>query len=200
MYKNIIFDIGNVLLSFDPKEYLREKIGDQKLEDIYKAIFESEEWVMLDRGTITEEEAVRNIIQRNNLYSTEIELAFTDWYGLLKPIEETVEILKNLKNNNYKVFYLSNFHDLAFKEVNKRNSFFKVFDGGVVSYEEKLIKPEEAIYNLILDKYNLIAEESIFIDDTRVNIEGAEKLNIKTLLFETSEKLKKDLKQLNINI
>lgn len=200
MYKNIIFDIGNVLLSFNPKEYLRQKIGEQKLEEIYKAIFESEEWVMLDRGTITEEEAVKNIIQRNNLYATEIELAFTDWYGLLKPIEETVEILKNLKNNNYKVFYLSNFHDLAFKEVNKRNSFFKVFDGGVVSYEEKLIKPEEAIYNLILDKYNLIAAESIFIDDTIANIEGAKKLNIKTLLFETPEKLRQDLKQLNINI
>ena len=63
-----------------------------------------------------------------------------------------------------------------------------------------MTKPEEEIYKLILKRYNLIAEESIFIDDTKLNIEGAEKLSINTLLFETPEKLRSDLKNLNINI
>lgn len=200
MYTNIIFDIGNVLLSFNPKEYLKGKITEEKIEDLYREIFQSEEWVMLDRGTITENEAINKIIDRNSKYGDDIKLVFEDWYNILKPIEETIEILKDLKNNGYKIFYLSNFHDLAFKDVRRKNNFFELFDGGVVSYEEKLIKPEEEIYKLILKRYNLIAEESIFIDDTKLNIEGAEKLSINTLLFETPEKLRSDLKNLNINI
>lgn len=200
MYKNIIFDIGNVLLSFNPREYLEEKITEDKIEDLYREIFQSKEWIMLDRGTITENEAINKIIERNINYGNDIKLVFEDWYDILKPIEETIEILKELKENGYKIFYLSNFHDLAFKDVKRKNNFFELFDGGVVSYEEKLIKPEEEIYKLILKRYDLKAEESIFIDDTKLNIEGAERLNINTLLFETPEKLRSDLNKLNINI
>lgn len=200
MYKNIIFDIGNVLLSFNPREYLEEKITEDKIEDLYREIFQSKEWIKLDRGTITENEAINKIIERNINYGNDIKLVFEDWYDILKPIEETIEILKELKENGYKIFYLSNFHDLAFKDVKRKNNFFELFDGGVVSYEEKLIKPEEEIYKLILKRYDLKAEESIFIDDTKLNIEGAERLNINTLLFETPEKLRSDLNKLNINI
>jgi FMN phosphatase YigB (HAD superfamily) len=200
VYKNIIFDIGNVLLSFNPKEYLKEKIQEEKLENLYKEIFQSEEWVMLDRGTITENEAINKIIERNIDYGDDIKLVFEDWYDILKPIDETIEILKDLKNNDYKIFYLSNFHDLAFKQVKEKNTFFELFNGGIVSYEEKLIKPEEDIYKLILDRYQLIPNESIFIDDTKINIEGAEKLGINTLLFNTPEELRSDLRKLNINI
>lgn len=200
MYKNVIFDIGNVLLSFNPKEYLKEKIQEEKLENLYKEIFQSEEWVMLDRGTIKEEEAINNIIKRNMDYSNDIKLAFKDWYDILKPIDKTIEILQELKNNGYNIFYLSNFHDLAFNHVKMKNEFFNLFDGGVVSFEEKLIKPEEDIYKLILSRYKLIAKESIFIDDTKINLEGAEKVGINTLLFSTPEKLRNDLRELNINI
>lgn len=200
MYKNIIFDIGNVLLSFNPREYLEEKITEDKIEDLYREIFQSKEWIMLDRGTITENEAINKIIERNINYGNDIKLVFEDWHDILKPIEETIEILKELKENGYKIFYLSNFHDLAFKDVKRKNNFFELFDGGVVSYEEKLIKPEEEIYKLILKRYDLKAEESIFIDDTKLNIEGADRLNINTLLFETPEKLRSDLNKLNINI
>ncbi|WP_411168741.1 HAD family hydrolase [Clostridium sp. MB05] len=200
MYKNIIFDIGNVLLSFNPKEYLKEKIQEEKLENLYKEIFQSEEWVMLDRGTIKEEEAINNIIKRNTDYSNDIKLAFKDWYDILKPIDKTIEILQDLKNNGYNIFYLSNFHDLAFNHVKMKNEFFNLFDGGVVSFEEKIIKPEEDIYNLILSRYKLIAKESIFIDDTKINLEGAENVGINTLLFSTPENLKNDLRELNINI
>ena len=160
MYKNIIFDLGNVLLDFNPREYLKSKISDEKLEEVFKAIFSSEEWVMLDRGTITEKEAINNIINRNSTYINEINLAFDNWYDLLKPIEETVEILMSLKENGYKIYYLSNFHELAFGEVTKKNKFFELFDGGVVSYVEKLIKPEEDIYKLILERYKLNPNES----------------------------------------
>lgn len=200
MYKNIIFDLGNVLLSFDPKEYLKSKISEDKLEDVYKAIFQSEEWIMLDRGTINERDAINNIIERNTTYRDDINLAFKDWYDILRPIEETVELLKNLKENGYNIYYLSNFHEIAFREVTTKNKFFELFDGGVVSYAEKLIKPEEEIYKLILKRYNLKPEETIFIDDTKVNVDGASKLGIEAIFLKNPKDLRESLRSLNVNI
>ena len=200
MYKNIIFDLGNVLLNFSPKEYLEGKIPAEKVEIVYKAIFNSEEWAMLDRGTITEEEAIKNISSRNSSYCDEIALAFKDWYDILSPIAETVEVLSTLKENGYNIYYLSNFHELAFHEVTKKNKFFELFDGGVVSYVEKLLKPEEEIYKMILDRYKLNPSETIFIDDMEANVEGANKLGIKTILLKNTNKLKEELNNLNIKI
>ena len=200
MYKNIIFDLGNVLLSFNPKDYLKSKISEDRIDNVYKAIFQSEEWVMLDRGTITEKDAINRIIERNNTYRDDINLAFKDWYDILRPIEEAVEILTKLKNNGYNVYYLSNFHELAFKEVTTKNNFFELFDGGVVSYAEKLIKPEEEIYKLILKRYNLNPKETIFIDDTKSNVDGASKLGIKAIFLDNPKKLRENLISLKVNI
>lgn len=200
MYKNIIFDLGNVLLSFNPMEYLKSKISEEKIQEVYKAIFQSEEWIMLDRGTITEKEAINNIIEKNSIYRDDISLAFEDWYAILKHIEETIKVLEDLKSKGYNIYYLSNFHELAFKEVSTKNSFFELFDGGVVSYEEKIIKPEEEIYRLILKRYNLTPSETIFIDDTKVNVEGAEKLGITTIFLENPRKLREELRKLSLDI
>ncbi|MBE6053517.1 MAG: HAD family phosphatase [Clostridium sartagoforme] len=200
MYKNIIFDLGNVLLEFNPKEYLENKIPGEKVEDVYKAIFKSEEWAMLDRGTITQEEAIKNICDRNSSCSHEIILAFKDWYDILSPIMGTVEVLSALKDNGYNIYYLSNFHELAFHKVTKVNKFFELFDGGVVSYAEKLLKPEKEIYKMILDRYKLNPSETIFVDDMEANVEGAKKLGIKAILFKDAKKLKEELNNLNIKI
>lgn len=200
MYKNIIFDLGNVLLSFNPREYLKTKISEDKIDYVYEAIFQSEEWVMLDRGTINEKDAINNIIERNITYRDDINLAFKDWYNILKPIEEAVEVLQSLKENGYNIYYLSNFHEIAFREVTTKNKFFELFEGGVVSYAEKLIKPEEEIYKLILKIYNLNPEETIFIDDTKVNVDGASKLGIKGIFLENPKDLRERLKSLNLNI
>ncbi|NLL31480.1 MAG: HAD family phosphatase [Clostridiales bacterium] len=200
MYKNIIFDIGNVLLSFEPKEYMKTKIKirEENIEKLFNEIFLSEEWLMLDRGTIEEPMAIERIIERNAELSEDIKTVFKDWYSILVPIPKTVELLKSLKSKGYNIYYLSNFHDLAFKDVTNKNEFFNLFDGGVVSYEEKLLKPEEEIYKRLIERYNLIPEETIFVDDTKVNVEAAKKLGIRAFVFESPEKFEEDLRKLNI--
>lgn len=193
MFKNIIFDIGNVLLEFNPKEYLKSKIEEDKVEDVLKEIFQSEEWIMLDRGTILEEEAIKVITSRSNGNEELIKLAFENWYDILNPIEKTIEILRSLKKAGYKVYYLSNFHLMAFEHVTSKYDFFNEFDGGVVSYKEKLVKPEVEIYNKIIEKYSLNSNETIFIDDMEVNINKAKEVGVKTILFKSPEELLVDL-------
>lgn len=193
MFKNIIFDIGNVLLEFNPREYLKSKIEKDKVEDVLKEIFQSEEWIMLDRGTILEEEAIKVITSRSNGNEELIKLAFENWYDILNPIEKTIEILRSLKKAGYKVYYLSNFHLMAFEHVTSKYDFFNEFDGGVVSYKEKLVKPEVEIYNKIIEKYSLNSNETIFIDDMEVNINKAKEVGLKTILFKSPEELLVDL-------
>ena len=200
MIKNIIFDLGNVLLDFNPKVYVKSKVTEEKVEEIYKCIFQSDEWPMLDRGTISEEDAKINIINRNIENEELINLVFENWYDILIPIESSVDVLKKLKQNGYKVYYLSNFHLAAFEYVTKKHDFFECFDGGVVSYEENLLKPEKEIYEKIIDKYDLIPSQTIFIDDMKENVEAAIKLGLKGIILNNPKDLKAELEEFNVNI
>lgn len=197
MYKNVIFDIGNVLLNFNPEEYLKTKIVEaDKVLEVHREIFQSEEWLMLDRGTLTEEEAKRILVKNSSKNGHLIELAFENWYEILTPIEGSVKVLEELKRSGYKVYFLSNFHLLAFEYVTNKFQFFNMFDGGIVSYREKLLKPEEGIYRRLMDEYKIKPEESVFIDDVQVNIDAARKLNFKTILFSNNKDLRGELVKL----
>lgn len=190
MLKNIIFDIGNVLLEFKPLDYLKRTFNDDNLEKfLYKEIFQSEEWLDLDRGTLTQEQAVKIISLRNPNYEMHIKKCMANWIDILSPIEGTVTVLNQLKEKGYKLYLLSNFHSLAFETICSKYDFFKHFDGGIISCRENLLKPEAEIYSKLLLTYNLKAEECLFIDDTLVNIEAANKFGIKTLHFESATHL-----------
>lgn len=201
MIKNIIFDIGNVLLEFKPLDYLKRTFNDATIEKLlYKEIFQSEEWLHLDRGTLTQEEAVTIISLRNPDLEIHIKKCMDNWIEILTPIEGTVKILNELKEKGYKLYLLSNFHSLAFEAIYSKYDFFKHFDGGIISYKENLLKPEAEIYTKLLDTYKLNAEECLFIDDTLVNVEAAAKIGIKTLHFESATHMVSALILLTSNI
>ena len=200
MIKNIIFDIGNVLLEFNPKIYVSSKVSEEKVEEIYKCIFQSDEWLMLDRGIISEEEAKINIINRNIENEELINLVFENWYNILMPIESSVNVLKRLKQNEYKVYYLSNFHLAAFEHVTHKYEFFQNFNGGVVSYKVRLLKPEKEIYEMIINRYHLEANETLFIDDMKENVNAAVELGLKGIILKDPKDLKEELEVFNINI
>lgn len=195
MIKNIVFDIGNVLLYFKPDEYLNSFSFDKSTtEKIFESIFKSKYWSELDRGILTEDEAIKLFCKASPELQEKIEIVMKDWIGILTPNFETVEILKELKKRNYNIFLLSNFHKNAFERVSLENEFFNLFDGKVISYEINLLKPEKEIYNRLLKTYNLEPEETLFIDDMLENINAANKLRINTILFSDAESLKETLK------
>lgn len=190
MIKNIIFDIGNVLLHFKPEKYLEETVTNRDIaQGILKAVFLSNEWVELDRGSITLEEAVDCICKKNPDISDGVRQCMGNYFNMFTPIIETVEILGNLKKIGYKLFYLSNFHLKAFNYVFEKYDFFKYFDGGIVSSKVLLLKPQKEIYERLVSEYGLIAGETLFVDDTWENIKGAEVIGLQTLHYKNADGL-----------
>lgn len=184
MIKNLIFDLGNVLLRFAPLEYLRTKLTDECIiQQLNRDIFLSEEWLMLDRGIITEKEAIDRIAARSLGRSELIRSCMNQWYEIFTPIEEAIDVLKQVKARGYNTYILSNFHLLAYENVTQRYNFFKYFDGGIISYQENLLKPEVDIYNKLIARYDIQSNQSIFIDDTKINVESAKELGFKTILY-----------------
>ncbi|HBT51794.1 MAG TPA: HAD family phosphatase [Petrotoga sp.] len=193
--RNIVFDLGNVLFKFDPEGILDDLFKDPLVKrKLKEAVFTTSIWKELDRGTLSFEEAKKIFHEKNPDLKEEINILLKEWKNYLHPITENVEILPKLKENN-KLFILSNFHEDAFNYIRGKYSFFDIFDGMVISYKEKLLKPEKEIYQLLLNRYNLKPEETIFVDDIVENIQAAEELGIKSILYKGPEALRELLKR-----
>jgi putative hydrolase of the HAD superfamily len=196
--KNIIFDLGNVLVLFDPSGYVNNSVVPEKREKFLDVVFRSIEWRNLDLGTLTYLDAKKIFKEKLKDCDTEVDNLFGDnLFGLLKPIVKNTELLKRLKEN-YNLYILSNFHKESFEEVSVKHEFFSHFDGGIVSAYYQCIKPEKKIYRLLLDKYNLNPQETLFIDDLAENVEAAEKIGINTIHLTDYNTLADKLKEKNI--
>jgi len=181
--RNIIFDLGNVLISFNPGEFLVKKDYPENIRNIImNDIFNSREWKELDNGDITTPEAIESISLRSSLKKHEIELVFNFRREIMYPLDQNVRLLSGLKKTGFSLYYLSNFPLDSFEEIKNDYYFFKYFDGGLISSEAKLSKPDIRFYRLILDRYSLKPEESLFIDDIPVNVQSAEAAGMKGLI------------------
>ena len=193
--KNIVFDLGRVLIKFEPKEYIEQNIPEEKREDFYNGIFGSTEWLMLDRGTLSYEDAKKIFKERVSGVDKQIDRLFdVDFFEILQPIEENVKLLPKLKEK-YNLYILSNFHQPAFEHIFKKYDFFRLFDGHTVSCYYYLLKPEKEIYDTLIEKFNLIPEETVFIDDSKVNIDACEKEGIRGIHLPDYTELKQKLEE-----
>jgi len=199
MIKNIVFDIGNVLIDFKPLEYLNSNLQNIPLsERIYTEMFRSLEWIQLDQGTITEEDAIKSVCCQYPEDAEAITNVMENWYSLLTPIEGSVDILYKLRAASYKTYILSNYHIKSFEHIFSKYDFFSLFDGMVVSAKVKCLKPDAQIFHCLTGEYGIIPSESLFIDDTMENIDAAENLGFKAIHFTTPDRLYKSLQELNI--
>lgn len=174
MIKNIIFDIGNVILNFNINEVL-PKFTTNKEEQkfILENIINSPEWLgnaLIDTGYISREDAIEIVKDRTNHCNDKLIVDFWKNYNDFAQVDERVlSLIRKLKDNNYKIYLLSNINPYTFEFVNK-SDLFNLVDGYVLSYKEHKVKPYKAIYNVLLERYKLLPNECIFIDDNEKNI------------------------------
>jgi FMN phosphatase YigB (HAD superfamily) len=174
MIKNIVFDLGNVLISFRPSDYLeRKKYPREIRETILEDIFRGPEWHLLDSGDIVIVEAINMIAKRSSLKREEIAFIFNKRTDIMFPLELNTRLLPELKKQGYRLFYLSNFPVDIFDEVKNDYYFFRHFEGGIISSEVKCSKPDIKIFRIFLERYNLSAKECLYIDDIEINVEAA---------------------------
>lgn len=199
MIDNLVFDLGQVLLSFEPQKYL-EKLYDNpaKRERLMKTIFESRTWLDLDQGLIDEAEAYERMAEGLPAYSEEILYVLEHWDEILVPIEPTVRLLHRLKEQGISLYMISNFHRRAYDRVRSRYSFFSLFDGIVISSHVELLKPDPAIFKKLVGTYSLTPETCLFIDDTPANVAAARSIGMKGLVFQDGEALEKELAGMGI--
>jgi len=183
MIKNIVFDLGNVLISFRPSEYFDKKDYPENIKaTILTDIFQSKEWLMLDNGEINTTQTIDAIASRSSLKREEIAHVFNLRTDLIYPLDENVRLLPELKKRGFRLFFLSNFPLDLFEEVRSDYYFFKYFDGGIISAEVKVSKPDSRIYDILLNKYLLKPEECLYIDDLDTNVKAAEASGMKGLV------------------
>ena len=182
--RNIIFDFGGVLLDWNPRYLYRTFFWDEKEMEHFLANVYTEDWnAEQDRGRPFSE-GIKLLQFQNPEYREAIQLFIDQWETMLKSdMADSVQLLRELKEG-YGIFGLTNWSAETIQIAYRRFDFFKLFDGIVVSGEEKLIKPDKRIYQVLLDRYNLKAEESVFIDDNSANIKAAQELGFNAILFD----------------
>lgn len=202
MIKNIVFDLGNVLINFRPAEFLEKyKYPEHLRTTILADIFYSRQWIMLDNGDISTGEAIEEVISKSFLEKQLIIEIFDRRVELLTPISSNLKLLPELKKHGFRLFYLSNFPADLWEQIRKGPrekdfEFFSYFEGGIISSAVRLSKPDIRIYNLLLEKYNLKAEECLFIDDLEPNVKGAEQAGMKVVFTSGSHEIYEKVKNI----
>ena len=202
MYKNIIFDLGGVVVNFTPKDFLMDRFMNKRAEEIvYEITFGSQEWQDLDRGTITRAAANRIMLENaahvNRVF--EVQTVIDEWATMLRTKKTTVKVMKELKAAGYRLYYLTNIPADIMDELRQRD-WFALFDGGVASCDVHLCKPEPGIYTTLMQTCRLAYDESIFIDDSKINAQAAYNLGITGILYKNPKSMRRALNACGIEL
>ena len=174
MIRNIVFDMGQVLLRFLPDVFL-ERVGvegeDKTL--LKREVYQSLEWARMDRGSLTDAQAAEIICRRvpERLHET-VHALIDEWDRPILPVEGMEELIAELKGKGYRIYLLSN-ASYRQHEYWPRLPASRCFDGTLVSADVKLVKPQPEIYRLLCESFSLVPDECVFIDDAINNAEGA---------------------------
>lgn len=200
--KNIIFDFGGVLMDWNPRYYFKDYFNDDEKMEYFLENIAQDEWnIEQDRGrSLAEGTEIQ--VKKFPEWEKEIRAFYDNWTVMLKSdIPQNVEVLRKLKNTDYNLFGLTNWSEETFPYALENYDFFEIFEGKiVVSGTEKLIKPDPEIWHVLLDRYNIKAEESVFIDDNTKNIKMAKSLGFITIQVFPDTDLTKELNELGVKV
>lgn len=194
---NIVFDLGGVVVRWEPDALVATVFSDPLVRAAMRAEFVGHaDWLALDRGTLSPRNAIERAAKRIGLPEADIEKFLQQVPPALVPIPAMVDLLYRLKANGHRLFCLSNMHVASIEYLESAYTFWEVFEGVVVSCRLQLCKPEAAIYGYLLETYGLNANDTVFIDDTPENLTAAADLGLHALRFESPAQCERELKVL----
>ena len=197
MIKNIIFDVGDVLLEYRWKDMLKDYgLPDDEADKVGNLMFNDNLWHEFDLANMTRDEIVGQYLKNYPDYAKVMQWFMTHGELMHVKREDVWEKAQKLKEKGYGIYILSNYSQELFEKHTKDAPFISLADGVVVSYQIHITKPDEKIYRYLLDKYNLKAEECIFFDDREENTEAARKLGIEAITVTSKEFLLDELDKL----
>lgn len=195
MIRNIILDMGGVLIAWDPEALVnRYTLSPAEKKQLRRELFEEVEWVALDAGTMTHEEVIPAVMKRLPAkMEPMVRELVTGWWKHRQDVPGMADLLRSLRHNGYFLYLLSN------ADVNQHCYFDQLpaadcFAGGITSADEHLLKPEKEIYLRLLAKYSLRAEECFLVDDNAHNVYSAKALGMQGAVFHQDlARLRKDM-------
>lgn len=184
MIKNIVLDMGNVLLDYNPEVPLDKFCPDvESKEIIRRELFEGEEWAMGDRGEIADSERYERVAPRvPEKYREALKNCAMYWDICMTPIDGAKDFCEYVKSEGFKIYVLSNASD-KFYEYFPNFAPLEYFDGIVVSADEGVTKPDRRIYEIFLERFGLKPDECLFIDDREDNVRGAMEAGMQAFVF-----------------
>lgn len=201
MIKNVVFDMGGVLIRFDAEHYTARFVPDPAdYELMRRELFRSIEWVWMDRGTITDDEVVAAVCARlpERLHQAVRDI-LDNWHQDIPPLDGVYDLVKELKGKGYRIYLLSN-TCTRFHEFRKNIPALEFFDGEFVSCDFHFVKPEPGIYLRFLEQFRLRPEECVFIDDVPLNIEAAIRCGFSGVVYHNDPaRLRRELRELGVD-
>ena len=200
MIKNIIFDMGGVLIDYNPEKTLYSLFDKETADILLREIFRNDIWSQKDRGVIFPDEimAQKKGVIPEAVFEKTCEMV-NNFYPYMPPFEKMYDFIKQLKDKGYGIYLLSNASS-DFHERREGIPALSLFDGVLISADYKLLKPEKEIYLALYEKFSLKPEECFFIDDVQKNIDGAKATGMDGHCYYHGdiEILKKDMKDKGI--
>jgi len=199
MIQNIVFDIGNVLARFAWEKHIRKfGFSEEVYSRVVRATVKSTQWGEYDRGVLSDGEVADLLAKNDPGVEAQIREVLEDMTGLVERLDYAIPWIEELKGKGYGVYYLSNFSYKVGRECKSALDFMSHMDGGIMSCYVKLIKPQPEIYRLLLERYNLVPEECVFLDDTEVNVEAARAQGLYGIHFTSQEAARAALEKLGV--
>jgi 2-haloacid dehalogenase len=192
----IIFDLGGVLIDWNPRYLYRKLFKTEEEIDWFLANVCTSEWNDQQDAGRSFDEATQELVKKHPELTEPIEAWYGRWTETINgPISDTVEVLKEIRDSgNYKLYALTNWSDQTFPWAYANFDFLKWFEGIVVSGTEKTRKPFPEFYNILLERYGVNPAKAIFIDDNHKNVEGARTVGISSIHFQNAAQLRDELK------
>jgi len=188
--EKIIFDLGRVLVKFNVRNLFRKIITTEEEIDYFLQNICTWEWHIQQDLVQDTSQASAPLVQQFPKYQEAIEAFYGRFLEMIEgTYEKNVKLAMDLKQKGYPIYVLSNFPGDQYDKYEKHNSFLQIFDDKIISGHVGLAKPDAKIYQLAIDKFHLVPERSLFIDDKIENIEGAKQLGIQTIHLQNPDEL-----------